>query len=458
MTRRHATLCCLATVALFALPAAAELKLPAIFSDHMVLQRDIAVPVWGTSQPGDTVTVTFAGQTKTAKAAKDGTWRVALDPLKASTKPQALAVQSTIDNRKSTIQDVLVGEVWLCSGQSNMAMAVGRAVNAKAESAAAKLPLIRHIKVARAGGGGKGKKGKKGPTAAPKDIRGAWAVCSPQTAGGFSATAFFFGRELHKELKVPVGLINSSVGGTPIEQWTGPDNAGGLYQSMIAPLVPYAIRGAIWYQGERNAKSNATAYAERLPGLIRGWRKVWGQGEFPFYYVQLPNFKTPQSKPVEDDGWVLVQEAMLKTLAVPNTGMAVTIDVGDAKNIHPTNKQAVGKRLALWALGKTYEKDIVCCGPIYKSAARKGSTIVITFDHVGGGLVAKGGALKGFAIAGADKKFIWADAKIDGETIVVSSPKIKTPAAVRYAWAPNPKCNLYNKAGLPASPFRTDRD
>ena len=453
MTRRHTTLCCLATVFLCTLPAAAELKLPAIFSDHMVLQRDIPVPVWGWSNPGDTVTVTFAGQSKTAKAVKDGTWRITLDALKTSTKAQTLAVQSKMGKGELEITDVLVGEVWLCSGQSNMAMSVSRAVNAKAETAASKLPLIRHIKVAGAGG-----KGKKAPKGAGKDIKGAWAVCSPQTAGGFSATAFFFGREIHKELKVPVGLINSSVGGTPIEYWTGPTKAGKLYQAMIAPLVPYAIRGAIWYQGERNAKSNASAYAVSLPGLIRGWRKVWGQGEFPFYYVQLPNYKTPQSKPVEDDGWVLVQEAMLKTLAVPNTGMAVTIDVGDAKNIHPTNKQAVGKRLALWALAKTYEKDIICCGPICKSAAHKGSSIVITFDHVGGGLVAKGGTLRGFAIAGSDKKFIWADAKIVNDTVVVSSPKIKTPAAVRYAWAPNPTCNLYNKAGLPASPFRTDRD
>ena len=456
MTRRYyaaRALSCVSILALCAAPAAAELKLPAIFSDHMVLQRDVSVPVWGWSQPGDTVTVAFAAQSKTAKAGKDGTWRVTLDPLKTSVKPQTLVVQSTIDNRKSTITDVLVGEVWLCSGQSNMAMAVSRAVNAQAETAAAKLPLIRQIKVGGAGG-----KGKKGAAPAAKDIKGAWAVCRPQTAGGFSATAFFFGREIHKELKVPVGLINSSVGGTPIEQWTGPTKSGGLYRSMIAPLVPYAIRGAIWYQGERNAKSNAAAYAVSLPGLIRGWRTVWGQGEFPFYYVQLPNFKTPQTQPVEEDGWVLVQEAMLKTLAVPNTGMAVTIDVGEAKNIHPTNKQAVGKRLALWALARTYEKDIVCCGPICTSAAHKGSSIVITFDHVGGGLVAKGGALKGFAIAGADKKFIWADAKIDGDTVIVSSPKIKTPAAVRYAWAPNPTCNLYNKAGLPASPFRTDRD
>jgi len=453
MTRRHATLCCLATVLLCTLPAAAELKLPAIFSDHMVLQRDIPVPIWGTSQPGDTVTVAFAAQTKTAKAAKDGTWRITLDPLKTSAKPQTLAVQSKMGNGKLEIADVLVGEVWLCSGQSNMAMSVGRAVNGQTEVAAAKLPLIRQIKVGRAGRGG-----KKGPTAAAKDVKGAWAVCSPKTAGGFSAAAFFFGREIHKELKVPVGLINSSVGGTPIEQWTGPDKAGGLYQTMIAPLVPYAIRGAIWYQGEANAKRSPASYAAKLPGLIRGWRKVWGQGEFPFYYVQLPNFKAPQTEPVQDDGWVVVQEAMLKTLAVPNTGMAVTIDVGEAKNIHPKNKQAVGKRLALWALARTYEKDIVCCGPIYKSATRKGGSIVITFDHVGGGLVAKGGKLKGFAIAGADKKFIWAEAKISGDTVVVSSPEIKTPWAARYAWAPNPTCNLYNKAGLPASPFRTDRD
>ena len=430
--------------------APADVRLPGVIGDNMVLQQGIEAPIWGWAEPGDTVTVTFAGQTKTATADKKGKWRITLDPLKASSKGQPLAVQSKIDKRQATIENVLVGEVWVCSGQSNMAMSVGRANNAKAESASATLPKIRMMTVPRLS------------AKTPKDnCKGAWTVCSPAAVGQFSATAFFFGRKLHKELNVPVGLINSSVGGTPIEAWTGPNNSGALYNGMIAPLVPYAIRGTIWYQGERNAKGrNPSRYADQLAAMIRGWRGVWGQardgGDFPFIYVQLPNFKQPQTKPVEIDGWVLVQEAMLKTLKVPNTGMAVTIDVGDARNIHPKNKQDVGKRLALWALAKTYGKDIVYCGPLYKSMTRQADKIILKFDCVGGGLLARGSRLKGFAIAGADKKFVWADAKIEGDTIVVTGSGVKTPAAVRYAWAPNPTCNLYNKEGLPASPFRTD--
>ncbi len=351
-------------------------------------------------------------------------------------------------------------------------------------------------------------------------------MCSPKTVGGFSATAYFFGRELHKQLKVPVGLINSSVGGTPIQSWTGvkaqqrvpqlapmieslkrsiaaydPEAAkqryekqlaewkeaantakdhaqrdalnrrkprppqdprlsqgspGRLFNGMIAPLAPYAIRGAIWYQGEANA-GGWKLYGLQLRTMIAEWRALWNEGAFPFLFVQLPNFLAPQQKPGDPGGWALIREQFLKTLSLAYTGMAVTIDVGEAKDIHPKNKQEVGRRLAQWALAKTYHKDVVASGPLYKSRRCDGDKIVVEFDYVDGGLAVRNGdQLKGFAIAGADKKYVWADAKIVGRTVVVSSPDVETPAAVRYAWANNPECNLINKAGLPASPFRTD--
>lgn len=500
----------LLTIGLAAHPAAGDVKLPAVFGDHMVLQRGAAVPVWGWAEASEKVTVTLCDQSKSATADNDGKWSVKLGAVEAG-GPYTLKVEG---NNKLELSDVLVGEVWLCSGQSNMAMSVRGCNNYEAEQAAAKLPKIRMMTVSR--------------TAAETpqtDCKGTWAVCSPETVGAFSAAAYFFGRELHKQLGVPVGLINSSWGGTPVQAWTciedqqaegklkdlldgwkkqvdgydpqkaqaayekqlaawqerakkakadgkrpprgprkasdprlSPHRPANLYNGMIAPLAPYAIRGGIWYQGESNAgRYNSSLYGMQLAMMIGNWRRLWGQGDFPFEWVQLPNFQAPQKEPVETNGWVIVQEEMLKTLKVPNTGMAVTIDIGDAKNIHPKNKQDVGKRLALWALAKTYGKDVVACGPLYKSMARRGDEIVVKFDYAAGGLAAKdGGKLKGFAVAGADKQFVWADAKIAGETVVVSCPKVKDPVAVRYAWAPNPACNLYNKADLPASPFRTD--
>lgn len=490
--------------------ATADVRLPAVFADHMVLQREAALPVWGWAEPGEKVTVTLAGQTKTATADNAGKWAVKLGAIQAA-GPHVLKVEG-----KNTLEiaDVLLGEVWLCSGQSNMAMSVGGSANREAEIAAAKYPGIRMFTVARV------------PAETPQEnCGGKWTVCSPKTVAAFSATAYFFGRELHQELDVPVGLINSSWGGTPVQAWTrledqralpelksllgswdervakfdpqaakgayekqlarwkeaaekakaagerpprkpgppsdprlNPHRPANLYNGMIAPLVPYALRGAIWYQGESNAgRYDATRYGLQLSTMINNWRRVWSQGDFPFIYVQLPNYRAAQQKPVETSGWVIVQNEMLKTLSVPNTGMAVTIDIGEAGDIHPKNKQDVGKRLALWALGTTYGKQIVYCGPLYKSMSKQQGKIVIQFDHAGGGLVAKGGeALKGFAIAGEDKKFVWADARIEGPAVVVSSPQVKDPVAVRYAWASNPNCNLYNKAGLPASPFRTD--
>ncbi|KPK45084.1 MAG: hypothetical protein AMJ65_01115, partial [Phycisphaerae bacterium SG8_4] len=374
--------------------------------------------------------------------------------------------------------------------------------------AAAKYPNIRLFTVTR--------------TVAHKpldDCEGSWAPCSPETVPDFSAVAYYFGRELHKRLDVPVGLIHTSWGGTPAESWTrievleagadfqpiltrqaeiianypqaykeyeqklqewqkaaeeakaegnkpprrpgaprGPDHPhtpAGLYNGMIAPLIPYGIQGAIWYQGESNA-GRAYQYQRLFPAMIMNWREDWGQGNFPFLFVQLANFMETKDEP-GDSSWAELREAQTMTLSLPNTGMATIIDIGEAKDIHPKNKQDVGKRLAFWALAQTYEKDIVYSGPLYKSMKAEGGKIRLSFDHVGGGLVAAGGEqLKGFAVAGADRKFVWADAKIDGDTVVVSSDDVAEPVAVRYAWADNPVCNLYNKENLPASPFRTD--
>jgi sialate O-acetylesterase len=496
---------------LFAPAVSADVSLPAFFSDHMVLQRGVEVPVWGWADSGEVVTVTVGGQSKTATAGPDGAWSVRLACLEAG-GPLSLLVKGKAN--RIEITDVLVGEVWLCSGQSNMAMTVSRAKNFAEEQTAADQPRIRMFTVAR----------KTAET--PQDrCEGDWQVCSPETVGGFSATAYFFGRELHRRLEVPVGLIHSSWGGTPVQAWTSlpvqqaepklatmleswkqqianwdhaaaqqryekqleswkeraskaraagqqppqkprppvdprdnPHRPASLYNGMIAPLVPYAIRGAIWYQGESNAGgSEPNLYGLQLAMMIGDWRRVWGQGDFPFLWVQLPNFRALQQQPVETSGWVIVQEEMRKTLAVPNTGMAITIDVGEADDIHPVNKQEVGRRLALWALGTTYGKPIIYSGPLYKSMRRADGTILVEFDHAGDGLkTCDGGPVRGFAIAGEDRKFVFADTKIEGKRVVVSSPDVKQPLAVRYAWASNPVCNLVNSADLPASPFRTD--
>ncbi len=431
---------------------AAEVTLPAVFGNNMVLQRDIPVPVWGQAKPGEKVSVTFAGRTKQAVADKDGKWKVTLDALKVG-KAGKLTVSGS---NPVAFSDVVVGEVWVCSGQSNMAFRLSGVVNAKTEIAAAKFPLIRTMNM----------RGKRPP--------GGWTVCGPQTAGGFTGTGFFFARKIHQELKVPVGLINSSVGGTPIEAWTSVaaqkklhaarskdpkwklpapnDRSGNLYRSMIAPVIPYAIRGAIWYQGERNAKATGGyEYRHQLPAMIEDWRQAWGQGDFPFGFVQLPNIGGGYG------GWVTIRDSMRRSLRVANTGMAVTIDT-DPGSLHPKNKQDVGKRLALWALATVYgEKDLVYSGPLYKGMKNEGKTIRLSFDHVGGGLVAKGGELRMFQIAGADGKFVPATAKISADTVVVTSDRVAKPTAVRYAWAGQAiKANLYNKAGLPASPFHTD--
>ncbi len=489
---------------------AAELKLAAIFSDHLVLQRDKPVPVWGWANPGEPVTVSFAGQKQSAVAGPDGKWMVRLDALTANAEGRELLVESSSGNRPLKIRDVLVGEVWLGSGQSNMAMGVKASRNAKEEIAAATLPLIRMFSEESST--------EDTPQA---DGKGQWAVCSPNTVGTFSATLFYFGREVHQTLQVPIGLIHSSVGGTAIEKWItldaqvgvpelksalGPihqktpsleefkaefakDTAqwealvaqakaegqpqpkkplsimknpeenrkrnggpGGLFNGKIAPLIPYALRGVLWYQGEANTNTGkGQRYQVQLPLLVNDWRKRWGE-ELPFAWVQLPNCKREAG-----DDWMLVREAQLKTLRLPNTGMAITVDVGESDDIHPKNKQDVGRRLAYWALGKVYAQNVAAtCGPLPAGHEVRGAEIVIRFTHTDGGLQAKDGDLKGFVIAGADRQWHPATARIDGDTVVLSSPQVKQPVAARYAWAADPECNLFNGAGLPASPFRSD--
>jgi len=483
--------------------ASADVKLHGLFTDGMVLQQGKEVPVWGKADEGERVTVRFLNQTVSA-VARNGKWMVRLKKMKAG-GPYKMVVSG-----KNTIvlNDVYVGEVWVASGQSNMAMPVARCLNAEEEIANSRNPLIRLYTVPR-----------KIAQTPQEDVEGQWMECNPDTVGSFSGVAYFFGRELQKALKVPVGLIHTSWGGTPAEAWTckwalekdpelkvildayeialkrlpkamerykkrleqykeavkkarkegkkpprrphppmGPENRHcpcGLYNAMIAPLIPYAIAGVIWYQGEANA-SRAYQYRKLFPAMITNWREDWKQGDFPFLFVQLAAFK-PISPEPQESAWAELREAQLMTLSLPNTGMAVAIDVGDQFNAHPKNKQAVGARLALAARAIAYGEKIVYSGPIYKSMKIEDGKVILTFDHAGSGLVAKDGELKGFAICGADRKFVWAKAKIIGkDKVAVWSPDVPSPVAVRYAWADYPVCNLYNKEGLPASPFRTD--
>ncbi|MBV9868500.1 MAG: hypothetical protein JO316_24355 [Abitibacteriaceae bacterium] len=614
--------------------ALADVALSPLFSDNMVLQRNANVPIWGTGDVGEQVTVSIAGQQANTTADENGHWMVKLTPL-----PPGQTLEMTVKGKNTvTVHNIAVGELWVCSGQSNMEFTVSRGMNAQVEIAAANYPLIRMFTV------------KRTVAEQPRtDVSGRWDVCSPQTVGRFTAVGYFFGRDLHKALGVPIGLIHSSWGGTPAEAWTnyavlaqdpqlkpiltrwdqlianypqatqqyeqkladwkiaadrakadgkresrkpaapeGPDSPhrpASLYNGMIAPLIPYGIKGVIWYQGESNA-GNAKLYQKLFPTMIQNWRHNWGEGDFPFLFVQLANYMKREEQPSESN-WAELREAQTMTLSQPNTAMAVTIDVGEAGDIHPKNKQEVGHRLALAALGTTYGQKVEYSGPLYDSMTVDGNKIRIRFKHTASGLgtrlvasshppiplktdgeetefadiprtfyelssrfwklgeftnftpffrqsgkrttryeaavalarilddlpnieatiikkhqndpvdqraqaykeandfiqslttefaddmqqfVGVVGAdppapsqfivnpyrLQGFAIAGADKKFVWADAKIDGDTVVVQSDQVPQPTTVRYAWANNPAANLYNGAGLPASPFRTD--
>ena len=485
---------------------AADFKLSAIFSDHMVLQREKSVAIWGWADANEAVTVEFAGQKKTTTAGADGKWTLKLDALSASAESRSLTVNGQ-EGHKVEVKDVLVGEVWLGSGQSNMAMTVNRSKDFEKEKAGANFPLIRHFKEDSATA-----------TTGQGQAKGSWLVCTPDNVGGFSAILYFFGREIHHEVGVPVGLINTSVGGTPIEAWIAPEvqetkpelkaaldaqreatskvdlvkakasyeaalekykvakaqaktdgkaaprpprdpvamserkgTYGGLFNGKVAPLIPYTLRGMLWYQGEANsADTRAPAYVHQLSALITDWRARWGD-EVPFAWVQLPNFNRA------GEGWPLMRESMLKTLALPKTGMAVAIDIGEPSNIHPTNKQEAGRRLSLWALGTVYGKKVAeTSSPLPAGSVVQGSEIVVSFSHADGLKTRDGGAVKGLVIAGADKQWKPATAKIDGSKLTVSSPEVAQPVAVRYAWLDNPECNLVSGADLPASPFRTD--
>lgn len=507
--------------ALFAPAARAEVRLPAIFSDHMVVQAEKPAAVWGWAEAGESVVVSLAGQEKTTTAAADGSWRATLDPLRASKAPQTLTVRG---RNTLTVDDVLVGEVWLCSGQSNMAMQMkglhGAVDRADEEIAAADHPRLRMFVHAAPYSIYELASPPREPLT---DRPGRWLVCSPTTAAQFSAIAYYFGRDIQRELDMPVGMINSAVGGTPIEAWTsraaqdtqpvlqpvfddwskrleGFDagrakddfeqakktwlkrraealkqkqpapkapaafrnlavmEPGALYNGMIAPLAPYTVRGALWYQGERNAAGPlAKFYGLQLRTLIDDWRTRWNDPTLYFAYVQLPRFAREQKLPSEPAAWgVVVREEMRKSASIPYTAMAVTIDMGGVTDGHPTNKADYARRLSLLALHDVYGKaDVAARGPLFRSAKRDGATMVLTFDHAEA-LRAASGKLTGFAIAGDDRKFHWAEARIIDGKVVVASKDVAEPAAVRYGWASNPNCNLTNEAGLPASPFRTD--
>lgn len=475
MLRIAACSLCLSLVAV-ARPSRADVRLPHIFGNQMVLQRDLPVRFWGTADPGEKVTVTVEKNQSSATADEKGKWHVELPAMAASEKPVAVKVTG-----KNTMElhDVLVGEVWVCSGQSNMQMSLGACHNAKKEIAESTHLQMRLFTVPMLA------------SAKPvDDVNVYWQECTPYSSPPFSGVAYFFGRYLHEQLGVPVGLIDSSWGGTLIEPWTPPagfnsvpavtsiltkmqqDEAAKkpmiqiknkydrgqqiptrLYNGMIHPLVPFAIRGAIWYQGESN-NGQGMLYFEKMKALINGWRSVWNEGDFSFYYVQL----APYNYGPKNTGLPYIWEAQTAALSIPDTGMAVTNDIGNIKDIHPKDKQDVGKRLALWALAKNYGKQIVYSGPLYKSMSVEGSSIRVKFDHVGGGLAARNGKpLDWFTIAGEDKKFVDATAKIDGDSIVVSASQVASPVAVRFAWSQIAEPNLANIEGLPASAFRTDR-
>ena len=477
-------------------PAFTAVRLSRLFSDNMVVQRDVKIPVWGWAIPGERVVVSLAGQRAQGMADSNGRWSVRLGPLAAG-GPWDMEIEGSNPVR---VRNVWAGDVWVCSGQSNMQMTMSRLKDPVPES----LPKIRMFTV------------QHHVASQPQsDVEGEWTTAESTTVGGFSAVAYYFGSELYERLKIPIGLINASWGGSMAEFWAPPrdleseadfkpifDRAvaypeqmknyqevlkdwkqkgeqaqlenrpppekpqiwfdpssvtppSGLYHGMIAPLIPYAIKGVIFYQGEANAR-RAFQYQKLFPAVIQGWRRDWGQGDFPFLFVQLPNFRKVQPQPGESE-WAELREAQSMALLLPKTGMAVAIDLGEAEDLHPRNKRDVGRRLALAAQAVAYGQKIVGSGPIYQAMDIRGDQVYLRIRSTGGGLVTRNGeALKGFAIAGEDRRFVWADAKIHDKVVVVWSGQVRNPVAVRYGWADNPECNLLNRGGLPASPFRTD--
>ncbi|MEI8290962.1 MAG: sialate O-acetylesterase [Verrucomicrobiota bacterium] len=543
----------------------ADVQMPAIFGDHMVLQQSIKLPVWGKADPGEKVTVTVGSRSVSATAGPDGKWRVELEILNASAEPVTMTITG---KNRIVFSDVLIGDVWACSGQSNMEYGINSTSRAKKDISKANRPLLRLFIVSKVASFAPLEDIK--PDANPKNaLIGHWQVCTPEILVGhggwpdsFSAAAYYFGAEIQERTGFPVGLIQCPWGGKPIqafislealrktpdlalyaeqhdkeladspalkaaatagkaeydsqlkawndqygaafkqamEDWTKadaaaraahaplpprpkpsvpmptplpdgnakPDTATHLFNGMIHPLIPFGIKGVIWYQGENNA-GKPWDYDKLMAALIGDWRARWGLGDFPFLYVQLAAFQTPAKEPVQKDGWPVIRDMQLRTLKVPNTGMAVAIDIGEANDIHPGDKLDVGHRLALIARHVAYGENIEFSGPIYDGMQVEGGKIRIRFKHVKGlkiaahpqifddvPPVAAPAELPAFAIAGADRKWVSAKAMIDGETVVVSSDLVKEPVAVRYGWAKNPACHLYNGANLPASPFRTD--
>ena len=550
----------------------ADVKMPAIFGDHMVLQRDAGVPLWGTADAGEKVTVTAGSDKAETTAGADGTWTVKLEKLPASTTP----IDVTVAGKNTlTFHDVLVGDVWVCSGQSNMEFGIRAFIQKKEDFDKTGNPMIRLFSVPKFVSPGPAKEIAPAPVNFP-DL-GHWEVCTPESLtktgewSGFPATGYYFGSEIQAFTHQPVGLIGSCWGGTRINSWislkkmetvpamasyakgaanfqnnyeqiektyqtvdlpawtaamakwkednkaaldaydaevkdwqqkskdaaaahqpapprpgkgprppmktpvdpmTNNQNSAALFNGMIVPIIPYAIKGVIWYQGESNG-DQPEFYKIALPALIEDWRAHWGQGDFTFMVVQLPNFMQRKPEPSESN-WAGVREAQAKAMSIPNTGLAVTIDIGDAGVIHPSDKFDVGHRLALAAEHATYGLQTTYTGPTYKSLKVEGNKLRVTFDNIGSGLIIgtppetyfaaqkvrppapDTSKLLGFAIAGADNKYVWADAAIDGDSVVLSSAAVPQPVSVRYAWADNPACNLYNKEGLPAAPFRTD--
>ncbi len=464
----------------------AEVKLPALFSDHMVLQRRLPTRVWGTASPGEKIAIQLDSLRATATANAEGKWTAALPPHEAG-GPYELKVNSI------AVHDVLVGEVWLASGQSNMVVQLTRANDPEKEISAANHPRMRFFQTPS--------KVAEGPI---DDVNAKWTICTPDVAKSYAAVAYFFARDLMQQYDVPVGIVHSAVGGTPAEAWTAmpalqadpilrvyldnwkktldnypaafakfeerkkePRKAGqaalqpppgpghrntpsGLYNGMIAPLVGYTIRGAIWYQGEGNSRMPGT-YQRLFETMIRDWRMAWGQGDFPFLFVQLANY-------LHRDDWAELQESQRRTLGLRNTAMAIITDIGDPTNIHPTNKQDVGHRLARAARAVAYGERITYSGPLFQQVTPEGSALRVWFDQTGGALKTKDGAApKTFEIAGGDGKFVAAVAKIEQDTVVISSPDVREPVAVRYAWGGDPVVNLINAEGLPASPFKSMR-
>jgi sialate O-acetylesterase len=487
----------------------AELKLPAIISDHMVLQQKQSNPIWGWDTPGTKVSVTFAGQTKSAEAGADRRWTVKLDPVLANAQPQTITIAGST---RKEIQDVLVGEVWMCSGQSNMGFTLQQDWNGDIEAAASKLPNLRLIKVPNVG------------TQEPQqDFQGQWAASSADTAKSFSAVGFFFGRTIHQILGVPVGLIDNSWGGSAAEAWVrrvslesdprfkplmestvkreaemksqaaedaylkameaykvqagkakaegeptprapqspeawlaGNARPGNIFNGKMLPTLGYGIKGVVWYQGESNA-SRAYEYLSLFPFMIEQWRKEWKQGDFPFYWVQLADFMAEKPEP-SDSTWAELREAQTKTMKLPNTGQAVIIDLGEGKDIHPRNKQDVAARLVRWALVKDYGLSFPYRSPEFKSVQFDGAKATVTLDCFGS-ILRPFDVLEavGFTLCGEDKVWHAAKGKIVGkDTIEVTSATVEKPIAVRYAWADNPVCNLFSNEGLPVTPFRTD--